>query len=194
MLPRLYLIRHGETAWSLTGQYTSRTDLPLTAQGESSARALGQRLQGLSFAHILTSPRLRARQTCELVVPGQPSVIEPDLAEWDYGDYEGQYSAAMHKERPDWNLFRDGCPQGETPAQVSIRADRLIAKLRVLDGAIALFTHGHFGRALAARWIGLPVMEAQRFLLSTVSLSILDFEHGSADAPVIALWNSSLGS
>ena len=191
MLPRIYLIRHGETGWSISGQYTSRTDLPLTEHGEDLARELGLRLREMSFARVFASPRQRARRTCELVIPGSSPENEPDLAEWDYGDYEGQHSAAVHKEHPDWNLFRDGCPHGETPAQTSARADRLIAKLRALDGNIALFSHGHFGRVLAARWIRLHVTEAQHFLLGTASLSILDYEHNRADSPVIALWNAS---
>jgi len=191
MLPRIYFIRHGETEWSLSGQYTSRTDLPLTEHGEDLARELGLRLREISFARVFASPRQRARRTCELVIPGSSPEIEPDLAEWDYGDYEGQHSAAVHQEHPDWNLFGDGCPGGELPAQTSVRADRLIAKLRTLDGNIALFSHGHFGRVFAARWIGLPVTEAQHFLLSTASLSIFDYEHNQTDSPAIALWNAS---
>jgi broad specificity phosphatase PhoE len=193
MLPRIYLIRHGETEWSLSGQHTGRTDIPLTARGEDAARELGQRLRDIPFAHVLTSPRQRARRTCELAGLGPMTEIEPDLAEWDYGDYEGQRSADIRKERPDWNLFRDGCPNGEMPAQVSDRADRFIVRLRVLDGNIALFSHGHFGRVLAARWIGLPVGEAQRFLLDTASLGILGYEYNRVESPVIALWNAGSG-
>jgi probable phosphoglycerate mutase len=191
MLPRIYLIRHGETEWSLSGQYTSRTDIPLTEQGEQDARKLGERLRDLNFSQVFSSPRQRARRTCELTGLAQVAEIEPDLAEWDYGDYEGKRSADILPTRPDWNLFRDGCPRGETPAQISDRADRLIVRLRVLDGNVALFSHGHFGRVLAARWIGLPVSEAQRFLLDTASLNILGYEHNLAESPVIALWNSS---
>ena len=163
----------------------------MTARGEESARELGLRLREISFARVFTSPRQRARRTCELVIPGVTPEIEPDLAEWDYGDYEGQHSAAVHEKQPDWNLFRDGSPGGETPKQISTRADRLIAQLRTLDGNIALFSHGHFGRVLAARWIGLPVSEGQHFLLGTASFSIFDYEHNQADSPVIALWNAS---
>ncbi len=191
MLPRIYFIRHGETEWSLSGQYTSRTDLPLTAHGEDLARELGLRLRDVSFTRVLSSPRQRARRTCELVIPGVTLESEPDLAEWDYGDYEGQHSAAVHKQRPDWNLFHNGCPNGETPSQIATRADRLIAKVRTMEGNIALFSHGHFGRVLAARWIGLPVSEAQHFLLGTASLSVFDYEHDQADSPAIALWNAS---
>ncbi|MGD0087853.1 MAG: histidine phosphatase family protein [Verrucomicrobiota bacterium] len=194
MLPRIYLIRHGETKWSLSGQHTGRTDIPLTEQGESDARKLGERLHGLNFNRVFTSPRLRAQRTCELAGLLPAAEIEPDLAEWDYGDYEGKHSVDIFQTRPDWNLFRDGCPHGEMPAQVSDRADRFIAHLRALDGNVALFSHGHFGRVLAARWIGLPVGEAQCFLLDTTSLNILGYEHNLAGSPVIALWNLSLAS
>jgi probable phosphoglycerate mutase len=189
-LPRLYLIRHGETAWSLTGQHTGRTDVPLTEQGEQDARELAERLQPVSFNRVFTSPRKRARRTCELVGLDAVAEIEPDLAEWDYGDYEGQRSVDIRKERPDWNLFRDGCPRGESPAQISERADRVIARLRALEENIAIFSHGHFGRVLAARWIGLPVGQAQHFLLNTASLSILGYEHNLASESAIVLWNA----
>ena len=148
----LYLIRHGETEWALSGQHTGRTDIPLTANGEDEARELGRHLRDIRFAHVLTSPLKRARQTCELVGLDKVAEIEPDLAEWDYGDYEGKRSVDIRKGRPDWNVFRDGCPHGEMPAQVSERADRLIARLRTLDGKVALFSHGQFGGVLAARW------------------------------------------
>jgi len=191
MPPRIYLIRHGETEWSLSGQHTGRTDIPLTTRGEDGARKLGLRLREIQFARVLTSPRQRARRTCELAGLGFVAEIEPDLAEWDYGDYESRRSAEIRKSRPDWNLFRDGCPNGESPGQISDRADHLIARLRSLDGNVALFSHGHFGRVLAARWIGLPVIEAQRFLLDTASLNILAYEHDRVESPVIALWNMS---
>ena len=190
MLPRLYLIRHGETAWSLSGQHTGRTDIPLTEQGEQDARELVERLRVVTFGRVFTSPRQRARRTCELVGLDAVAEIEPDLPEWDYGDYEGQRSVDIRKERPDWNLFRDGCPGGESPAQISERADRVIARLRALEGNIAIFSHGHFGRVLAARWIGLPVGQAQHFLLSTASLSILGYEHNLASESAIILWNA----
>ncbi|MGC2224456.1 MAG: histidine phosphatase family protein, partial [Methylocella sp.] len=164
-LLQLYFIRHGETAWSLTGQHTGVTDVPLTAHGEEEARELEPFLRKIKFARVLTSPRQRARRTCELAGFGASAAIEPDLSEWDYGDYEGRRSVDIRKERPDWNVFRDGCPGGETPAQVSDRADRLIAHLRALDGNVALFSHGQFGCVLAARWIGLPVLEGQHFAL-----------------------------
>ena len=187
---RLYLIRHGETAWSLTGQHTGRTDLPLTEQGEQDARELAERLRVVTFSRVFTSPRKRARRTCELVGQDGVAEIEPDLAEWDYGDYEGQRSVDIRKGRPDWNLFHDGCPRGESPAQISERADRVIARFRALEGNIAIFSHGHFGRVLAARWIGLPVGQAQHFLLSTASLSILGYEPNLAAESAIVLWNA----
>jgi probable phosphoglycerate mutase len=148
-------------------------------------------LRGLNFSRVFTSPRQRARRTCELAGLGSVAEIEPDLAEWEYGDYEGQRSAEIRKVRPDWNLFRDGCPHGEMPVQVSDRVDHLIARLRVLEGNVVLFSHGHLGRVLAARWIGLPVNEAQHFLLDTASLNILGYEHNRVESPVIALWNAS---
>lgn len=188
---RLYLIRHGETEWSLSGQYTGRTDIPLTAHGEEAARNLGLRLRDIPFAHELTSPLKRAQQTCALAGINVTPRIEPDLAEWDNGDDEGRTPADILVSRPNWNLFRDGSPHGEKPAQISDRADRLIARLRELDGNVALFSHSHFGRVLAARWIGLEVEQAQHFLLDTASLSVLCYEHNRVDQPAIDLWNSA---
>jgi probable phosphoglycerate mutase len=185
----LYLIRHGETAWSLSGQHTGRTDIPLTAHGEEEARGLAPWLCHIQFTRVFTSPRRRARRTCELAGLGQQAEIEPDLAEWDYGDYEGKLSSDIRKSRPDWNAFRDGCPNGEMPAQICTRADRLIATLSTMDGAIALFSHGQFGLALVARWIGLPVAEGQHFLLGTASVSILSYNPAHPDVRVLALWN-----
>jgi broad specificity phosphatase PhoE len=182
---RLYLVRHGETEWSLSGRHTGRTDLPLTAKGEQKARMLGERLRTVPFLRVLSSPRQRARQTCALAALTLETEIEPDLAEWDYGDYEGLYSTDIRKGRPGWNLFRDGCPHGEMPAQVSDRADRLVARLRALDGNVALFSHGHFGSVMAVRWIGLPVVEGQHFLLGTASLTILGYEPNNRVLPVI---------
>jgi len=188
---RLYFIRHGETEWSLSGQYTGRADIPLTAHGKDAARELGQRLQSVPFAHVLTSPLQRAQQTCALAGLEPTPEIEPDLAEWDNGDDEGRTTADIIESRPDWNLFRDGSPQGETPSQISNRADRLIARLRARAGNVALFSHSHFGRVLAARWIGLSVEQAQHLLLGTASLSVLCYNHGRINEPAIALWNSA---
>ena len=184
---RLYLIRHGETEWTLSGRHTGRTDIPLTTQGEQDARKLGERLREAGFIRVLTSPRQRALQTCAVAAVTPAAEIEPDLAEWDYGDYEGQRTLEIRKTHPDWNLFRDGCPHGEMPEQVSRRADRLIARLRALDGNVALFSHGHFGCVLVARWIGLPVLDGQHFLLCTASLSILSYEPNNQAVPVIVL-------
>lgn len=187
---RLYLIRHGETEWSLSGQYTGRADIPLTPHGKDAAREVGERLRGIPFAYVLTSPLQRAQQTCALAGLEPTPEIEPDLAEWDNGDDEGRTTADIIESRPDWNLFRDGSPQGETPSQISNRADRLIVRLRALDGNVALFSHSHFGRVLAARWIGLSVERAQHFLLRTASLSVLCYNHDRIDEPAIDLWNS----
>jgi probable phosphoglycerate mutase len=186
---RLYAIRHGETEWSLSGRHTGRTDIPLTAQGEDEARQLEPYLQGIRFSAVMTSPRLRARRTCTLTGLEPGAAIDPDLSEWDYGDYEGQRSVDIRETRPDWNIFRDGCPGGESPEQISDRADRLIARLRSLQGNVALFSHGHFGLVLAARWIGLPVVQGQHFSLSTGSLGVLSNDPRHPEVPVLALWN-----
>lgn len=187
---RLFLIRHGETEWSRTGRHTGRTYIPLTSNGENEARKLGRHLRDIPFAQVLSSPLKRARQTCELSLDKVPE-MEPDLAEWDYGDYEGQRSADIRKQRADWSVYRDGCPGGEMPEQVCARADRLIARLRKLDGNIALFAHGQIGSAIAARWIGLALVEAQHFSLGTTTLSILALDPHHPGVPVIALWNAA---
>ena len=189
--PRIYFIRHGETAWSLSGKHTGRTDLPLTEQGERDARSLAGRLRAVEFGSVFTSPMARARRTCKLAGLIDGAVISSDLVEWEYGDYEGKRPEYIRKERPNWTIFRDGCPNGESPTQVCGRADRLIKLLRKLEGNIALFSHGQFGRVFGARWIGAPVSQAQHFLLGTASLSILGFEHDRADTPAIVLWNAA---
>lgn len=188
---QIHLIRHGETAWSLTRQHTGRSDIPLTENGEAEARELLPRLARIRFEKVLVSPRLRARQTCALAGLEQQSEIEPDLAEWDFGDYEGQLSVDIHKTYPDWNVWRDGSPGGELPEDVTIRADRLIAHLNTLHGNIALFSHGQFGASLAARWIGLPIIDGQHFVLHTASLSILGRDPGDPHLRVITLWNDT---
>lgn len=189
-LPRIYLARHGETAWSLSGQHTGLTDLPLTERGERNARQLGERLRGLTVATVLTSPLQRAAHTCELAGFGAVATRERDLVEWDYGRYEGKRTAEIHAERPDWNLFRDGCPDGESPAAIGARADRVVQRLRGLPGDALLFSSGHILRVLAARWLGLPPAGAGLLLLSTASLSILGYEH-HRDEPAIHLWNDT---
>jgi probable phosphoglycerate mutase len=187
---QLSLVRHGGTAWSVSGQHTGRSDIPLTPQGEAEARRLAPRLQAIAFTHVLTSPSQRARRTCDLAGVESTAEIDPDLAEWAYGDYEGRSSADIQAERPGWDVFRDGCPHGESPAQIAARADRLIARLRVLDGNVALFSHGQFGAVLAARWIGLAVIEAQHLRLDTASLSILGYDPHHSEVAVIAMWNT----
>jgi broad specificity phosphatase PhoE len=191
MTLRLYLIRHGETEWSRSGQHTGRTDVPLTACGEDEARELMPWLRHIRFAHVFISPLQRAGRTCELAAPGAAAEVEPDLAEWDYGDYEGRLSRDIHRERPGWNVFRDGCPNGELAQQVSDRADRLIARLCTLDGNVALFSHGQFSRALAARWIESLIVLSQHFSLDTAALSVLGFDPGHPEMRVIELWNAA---
>src|SRR5580704_10030202 len=159
---KIYVVRHGETEWSLSGQHTGSTDIPLTGHGEEEARRLAPHLSCIRFSAALCSPRQRAKKTCELAGLGALAQVEPDLAEWDYGDYEGLRTSDIAKEQPGWNIFADGCPNGELPDQVSARADRLIGLLEVLDGNVALFSHGHFSRVLAARWIGLPTIGGLR--------------------------------
>jgi broad specificity phosphatase PhoE len=190
-LPIIYLARHGETAWSLTGQHTGLTDLPLTERGERNARQLGERLRGLTFAKVYTSPLQRAARTCELAGFGAVAEVDRDLVEWDYGQYEGRRTAEIRAERPDWELFRDGCPGGESPAQASARADRVVNRLRAVQGDVLLFSSGHFIRVLATRWIGLEVTaNARRFMLSTASLSAVGYEN-ELSRPVIRLWNET---
>jgi len=189
-LPTVYLARHGETAWSISGQHTGLTDLPLTSRGERNARRLGERLKGLGFAKVLTSPLQRAARTCELAGFGKVAQVDTDLLEWNYGKYEGRRSSEIHAERPDWRLFRDGCPGGETPGQVGERADRIVRQIRSLKGDILLFSSGHFLRVLAARWLELEPAAGRLFILSTASLSALSYEHDLSE-PVIRLWDDS---
>ena len=191
MVTQVFLIRHGETAWSLTGQHTGHTDLPLTENGERRASGLRQLLHGVNFTHVLTSPLQRARRTCELAGFGAVARVEPDLHELDYGDYEGRTTAEIRAQNPGWSMFRDGSPQGESVEKFSKRADRVLTTVRSLDGAVALFSHGQFLRALAARWIGLPVQEGQHFALDTASISILGYEHTNEETPAITLWNAA---
>jgi broad specificity phosphatase PhoE len=187
-LPNVYLVRHGETEWSLSGQHTGRTDIPLTAHGEEEAVRLRRRLEVIKPVLVLSSPAQRARRTCELAEWGDPMQIDDDLSEWDYGDYDGRTTAEIRKERPGWSLFRDGCPNGETVEEVGRRADRIIARVRALDGDVLLFGHSHTFRILAARWIGLPAQGGAYFKLAPASVSSLSYEH-TVDDPVIALWN-----
>ena len=189
-LPVVYLARHGETAWSLSGQHTGLTDLPLTDRGERNARSLGERLKGLTFAAVLTSPLSRAARTCTLAGFGGEATTDRSLTEWDYGKYEGRRSVEIHRERPDWDLFRDGCPGGEMPEQVGARADSVVRQVRDVQGDVLLFSSGHFLRVLAARWLGLEAGAGRYFLLSTASLSALGYEH-DLTRPVIRLWDDT---
>jgi probable phosphoglycerate mutase len=187
---KLYFIRHGQTAWSLSGQHTGATDLPLTETGEAQASALKPWLSDVDFAHVLTSPMQRARRTCVLAGLGAAAAVEPDLAEWNYGDYEGKLSRDIRKQAPGWSVFRDGCPGGESPDQISDRADRLIQRLCALGGNIALFSHGAFAGVLATRWIGLSVAEGAHFSLDTASLSMLAHNPSHPEVRAIGLWNA----
>ncbi len=189
-LPVAYLARHGETAWSLSGQHTGMTDLPLTARGERNAKHLGERLAGMTFARVFTSPLQRAHRTCDLAGFGAAAVVDPDLVEWNYGRYEGLTSSQILAERPGWQLFRDGCPGGESPAEVSARADRVIARLRAIPGDTLVFSSGHILRTLGARWLGLDPRGGGLLLLSTASLSQLGYDHGPQE-PAIRLWNDT---
>jgi broad specificity phosphatase PhoE len=189
-LPVLYLARHGETAWSLTGQHTGLTDLPLTERGERNARALGSRLLGLTFASVLTSPLQRAVRTCDLAGFGGVAEVDRGLLEWDYGEYEGRRTAEIHVERPDWDLFTDGCPGGESPDQVAARAEGVLSRVRTATADVLVFSSGHFLRVLAARWLGLAPAAARYLLLSTASFSALGYEHGRSQ-PVIRFWNDT---
>jgi broad specificity phosphatase PhoE len=185
----VYAIRHGETAWSLSGQHTGTTDIPLTDNGRRLAERLAPALATETFALVLVSPRQRARETCELAHLGAPAVIDPDLAEWNYGAYEGLTSRQIREQAPGWLLFRDGCPGGETPQDVGARADRVIARVREVDGNVALFAHGHILRVLAARWIALPPSAGQHFLLDTGTLSVLGYYQ---ETPAMKIWNACL--
>ena len=189
-LPEIYLARHGETAWSLSGQHTGLTDIPLTKRGERNARRLGARLKGVAFTRIFTSPLIRAARTCELAGFGATAEVDNNLVEWDYGKYEGVRSVDIRKERPDWQLFRDGGPGGESAVQVGRRADAVVERLRSVDGRVLLFSSGHFLRVLAARWLGLEVAGGRLFLLGTASLGILGYEHNESE-PAIRLWNDT---
>jgi probable phosphoglycerate mutase len=189
-LPQIYLARHGETAWSLSGQHTGLTDLPLTERGQKNARQLGDRLRSVKFEAVYTSPLQRAKSSCQLAGFSAVAQTLPDLVEWNYGDYEGRRTAEILSERPGWELFRDGCPGGESPADVGARADRVVTRVRGTAGNVLVFSSGHFLRAFAARWIGLPVEVGNLLLLSTASLSIVGYDHNLSE-PAIRLWNDT---
>lgn len=190
ILPEVYLARHGETAWTLSGQATGRTDIPLTHRGERDAQELGTLLHGLSFVQVLTSPLQRAQRTAELAGFDDCAQPDPDLMEWDYGMYEGRRTSEIQAEQPGWRLFEDGCPEGETLQAVSVRTERVIARIRAQRGNVLIFAHRDILRVLTARWLGLPAANARYLYLSTASLSILGYHH-DLDEPVIRLWNEA---
>ena len=186
---KVYLLRHGETEWSLNGRHTGVTDIPLTENGRVAARLLKPILAKLTFTLVLTSPLQRARETCELAGLGQFANVEPDLIEWNYGEYEGLKTDQIRLTSPGWSVFRDGCPGGESPEQVGARADRVITKVRAAAGNVALFGHGHFTRVLAARWINLSANYGENFLLDTATLNVLGYYR---ESPAFMIWNAPL--
>lgn len=190
VLPQVYLVRHGETAWTISRQATGRADIPLTERGEHAAQELSAWLQGLSFAKVFTSPLQRARRTGELAGFGERMEPDADLMEWDYGAYEGRRTLDIRAEHPGWRLFEDGCPGGETLLEVSMRADRVIARVRALEGDVLIFAHRDILRILIARWIALPALEARRLHLETASLSVLGYDH-DLNEPVIRVLNDT---
>jgi broad specificity phosphatase PhoE len=185
----VFAIRHGETAWSLSGQHTGTTDIPLTDNGRQLAERMRSVLATKAFELVLCSPMQRARETCELAGLGDKAVIDPDLVEWNYGEYEGLTPEQIHEKGPDWLIFRDGCPGGEMPEQVGARVDRVVTRVRAVEGNVALFAHGHVLRVLVARWIGLPPGAGQHFLLDTGTLSVLSYYY---ELPAVRAWNGPL--
>jgi probable phosphoglycerate mutase len=188
-LPRLFLARHGDTAWTDSHQKTGRTDLPLNERGEEHARQIGAQLKRFSFSHVFTSPLQRATRTCELAGFGAGAEVDPGLLEWDYGRFEGKRTGDVLEEWPGWELFRDGCPEGESPGDVAGRADRFIARVHKFAGDVLAFSSGHIIRMIAARWLGLPSAAGRFFYCDPASVGVLGFEHNSPDEPVIRLWN-----
>lgn len=184
------MVRHGETAWSLSGQHTGLTDLPLTPRGEEQARGLEQWLHGMSFAHVFSSPLRRARRTCELAGFGNIAALDNDLAEWNYGDYEGRTLAQIRQLNPGWELFRDGCPGGESVAEITGRASRVVSRLCALEGDVLIFSSGHVLRVLTARWLGADTTLGRNLVLDPACISMLGYDHHGAD-PVIRRWNHS---
>ena len=191
MVERVYIVRHGETEWSRSGRHTGRTDVGLSARGESDAALLSRIFGGVSLSRVFSSPRLRAARTCELAGLGRLRETDPDLAEWDYGDYEGLTTAEIRAAVQGWQLFRAGCPGGETASAVGARADRVVARLLGLEGSVALFTHGHFSRVLAARWVGQEASFGEHLQIDTACFGILSHEHADRPSRVISLWNRS---
>jgi broad specificity phosphatase PhoE len=190
---RIYLMRHGQTAWSVTGQHTGRTDIALTENGEAEAALLAPALGAISWQHVFSSPLQRARKTCELAGLGRQMQVLEDLAEWDYGAYEGLRSVEIRERRAGWNIFEDGCPEGESAGQMTARIDGVIAYLRTLTGNVAVFAHGHVGGVLATRWLDLPLVETRHFPLATASISVLGSDPKHQDAPIMVAWNLTPG-
>jgi broad specificity phosphatase PhoE len=190
MVAHLYLIRHGETEWSRTGRHTGRTDLPLTEYGERQASNLRRLLYRARFSDVLVSPMQRALQTCQLAGYGAAARVEQNLSEWNYGDYEGLTIDEIHAQRPGWDIFRDGCPRGESPEQVAKRVTAVLGEVRQIEGNVAFFSHGHLLRTLAMRWCELAIRDGRRFFLDAASLSILGYANGNAAAPAVLLWNA----
>jgi broad specificity phosphatase PhoE len=188
-LPRLFLARHGDTAWTDSRQRTGRTDLPLNESGEERARLLGERLRRFSFAQVFTSPLQRASKTCGLAGFGDLAEVDPDLMEWDYGRFEGKTTKHILKERPGWEMFRDGCPDGESPHDIAARADRFIARVRTIEGDVLAFSSAHIIRMIAARWLGLSPAAGRFFFCRPASVGVLGFEHNNREEPIICLWN-----
>jgi broad specificity phosphatase PhoE len=188
-LPRLFLARHGDTAWTYSHQRTGRTDLALNEAGEARARQIGEKLRRYSFACVFTSPLQRASRTCELGGFGKVAQFDPDLVEWDYGRFEAMRTKDILKELPGWELYRDGCPEGETPGDVAARADRFIARVRRVGGDVVAFSSGHIIRMIAARWLGLPPGAGRFFYCRPASVGVLGFEHRNRDEPIVGLWN-----
>ncbi len=189
-LPETHLVRHGQTEWSLSGKHTGRSDIPLTQAGEDAARGLADRMHGLTFPIVWSSPSQRAFNTCTLAGFGDRCVKKDDLAEWDYGAYEGLTTKQILAGRPGWQLFRDGCPGGEAAADAGARADRIIREIRQIDAGVLIFSSAHFLRVLAARWLGLPPEDGKRFVLDTASISVLGYEHDRTE-PVMRRWNQT---
>ncbi len=190
IFPEVYLVRHGETAWSATGRHTGLTDLPLTERGERNAKSLRERLAGMVFTRVLTSPLQRAVRTCELAGFGAVAEVDPDLVEWNYGDYEGLRTAEIQAKRPGWQLFRDGCPNGESPEQIGARANRVVGRVRAVQGNVLIFSSGHILRVFAARWLGLEPFAGKFFILDVASLSALSYEH-DLSSPAMRFWNDT---
>ena len=189
-MPKLFLARHGDTAWTDSRQRTGRTDIPLNKAGEERAQQLGVRLQRHSYACVFTSPLQRAAKTCELAGFGAVARVDPDLVEWDYGHFEGMVLKQVLKEQPGWELYRDGCPGGESPEEVAARADRFIARAREVEGDVLAFSSGHIIRMIAARWLGLPPGNGRFFYCRPASVGALGYEHKNRNEPIVGLWNS----